>query len=239
MSEVQYKKPSEVDWEAIERDFRAGVLSLREIAKKHGMSPTNGHVQIKRQADKADPPWTRDLQAKIQAKAESIVAKRAVREEQLQAGKVHEPAIIEANAQAIADVRLAHRSDIGSARELGAKLRRHLEHVASNYDLYEQLGTLMFSPNDKGVDKLNEIYRATIELPTQVKMLKDLAGAMDSLIGLEREAWAITNDKDGGEGGGAFVRNLTDAERVTRLMNLLDTARGRAAALPSGEGAAE
>lgn len=223
----QYKKPSEVDWVAIERDYRANVLSLREIAAKHGMSPTSGHVQIARHAKNADPPWTRDLQAKIQAKAEAMVAKRAVREEQLKAGKAQEAAIIDANAQAIADVRLAHRSDIRSARELGAKLRQHLEHVAANADLYGQLGDLMFKPNDKGIDKLNEIYMATIELPTQVKMLKDLASAMDSLMSLEREAWSITNGNEGGEGGGASFRNLTDAERVTRLLSLLNAAKER------------
>lgn len=225
---VVYKTPREVDWEAIERDYRAGVLSLREIAKKHGMSPSSGHAQIKRHADKADPPWERDLQAKVQAKAESIVRKRALREDQLAAGRVLEPAIIEANAQAIANVRMAHRDDIGQARVLSATLRQHIEHVAANPELYEELGDIMRKPDDKGQDKLNDIYMATIQLPSQVKMLKDLASAMDSLIGLEREAWAIGADKDGG-GGSESLRNLTDAERVNRLSNILNTARARAA----------
>jgi hypothetical protein len=234
---IVYKTPRDVDWEAIERDYRAGVLSLREISKKHGMAPSSGHAQIKRHADKADPPWERDLQAKVQAKAESIVRKRVLREDQLTAGRVLEPAIIEANAQAIATVRVAHRDDIGQARVLSSKLRQHLEHVAANPELYADLGVLMRRPDDKGLDKLNDIYMATIQLPAQVKMIKDLASAMDSLIGLEREAWSIGVDKEGGETG-SLSRSLTDAERVTRLTNLLDTARSRAALLPPGEDAA-
>lgn len=35
-----------VDWEAVERDYRAGVLSLREIATRHGCS----HVAITKRA---------------------------------------------------------------------------------------------------------------------------------------------------------------------------------------------
>ena len=94
--QIKYKTPRDVDWEAIERDYRAGVLSLREISKKHGMAPSSGHAQIKRHADKADPPWERDLQAKVQAKAESIVRKRVLREDQLTAGRVQRAALAHA-----------------------------------------------------------------------------------------------------------------------------------------------
>lgn len=229
MTDEQYKRPSEVDWEAIERDYRAGVLSLREIAAKHGMSPKSGHVAIKRKAESAIPPWERDLNAKIQAKADDIVRKQVAAKEKGEAAKLMEPAIIEANAQAIVQVRMAHRTDIARSRELGAKLRVHLEHLADNHELYARLGELMYSPDDKGKDKLNEIYMATIELPTQVKMLKDLASAMDSLINLERQAYNIGEESDGAKADGA-MRHLTDAERVTRLQAILNRAKAKAEA---------
>lgn len=53
------------DWERIEADYRAGLLSLREIGTK------DGHVTegaIRKRAKKLG--WTRDLGARIQAKAD-------------------------------------------------------------------------------------------------------------------------------------------------------------------------
>ncbi len=55
---------SKPDWEAIETAYRAGVMSLREIASQHGIS----EGAIRKRAKRDD--WSRDLNAKIQQKAE-------------------------------------------------------------------------------------------------------------------------------------------------------------------------
>ncbi len=55
----------------------------------------------------------------------------------------------------------------------------------------EQLGNIMFDPDDKGRDRLNETYQKVISLPSRVKSLKDLSDSLKTLIGLEREAWSI------------------------------------------------
>ena len=54
----------QVDWEGVERDYSAGLLSLREIGAKYGVD----EAYIRRKAKKND--WSRDLSAKIQSKAE-------------------------------------------------------------------------------------------------------------------------------------------------------------------------
>ncbi len=61
------------DWEAIETAYRAGVMSLREIASQHGIS----EGAIRKRAKRDD--WSRDLNAKIQQKADDLVRKREVR----------------------------------------------------------------------------------------------------------------------------------------------------------------
>ena len=60
-----------VDWESIERDYRAGLLSVREIAAAQGVS----HTAIQKRAKVEG--WDRDLKAKILAKADlSVVYSR-------------------------------------------------------------------------------------------------------------------------------------------------------------------
>ena len=53
------------DWEKIEADYRAGIKTLRQIAGEHGVS----HVAINKRAKRDG--WSRDLSAKIAAKAEN------------------------------------------------------------------------------------------------------------------------------------------------------------------------
>jgi uncharacterized protein YjcR len=47
------------DWEAIETAYRAGMMSLREIAAQHGIS----EGAIRKRAKRDD--WSRDLAAKV------------------------------------------------------------------------------------------------------------------------------------------------------------------------------
>ena len=41
------KQNKAIDWEGVERDFRAGVMSIREIAKWYGISDTAIHKKAK------------------------------------------------------------------------------------------------------------------------------------------------------------------------------------------------
>ena len=60
------------DWEAIERAYRAGLLSIREIASAQCI--THGAINKRAKRD----GWERDLKAKIKAKADALVSKRTV-----------------------------------------------------------------------------------------------------------------------------------------------------------------
>lgn len=96
-----------VDWERIEQLFRAGVLSLREIA---AACPGSNHVAIVRRAKKEG--WVQDLSAKIKAKANDLVTRQAVTADVTAERAVTDRTLIEINAQVIANVRMAHRGDI-------------------------------------------------------------------------------------------------------------------------------
>ena len=178
---------SKPDWEAIETAYRAGVMSLREIASQHGIS----EGAIRKRAKRDD--WSRDLNAKIQQKADDLVRKQEVRKQVRNESTLTERVLIEATAEVIATVRMEHRGDIRRARELTNTLFDELGAQCADVSALEQLGDIMFDPNDKGRDRLNEIYQKVISLPSRVKSMKDLSDSLKTLIGLEREAYSIEN----------------------------------------------
>lgn len=175
------------DWEAIESAYRAGLLSIREIASQHGI--THGAINKRAKRD----GWERDLNAKIKAKADALVSKREVSRVVSTEAATNERILIEANAEVIANVRMEHRGDIRRARELTNLLFDELSAECADVAALEQLGELMFSPDDKGRDRMNEIYQKVISMPSRVKSLKDLSDSLKNLIGLERQAYGITD----------------------------------------------
>ena len=184
------------DWERIEQLYRAGVLSLREIAIA---CPPVNHVAIARRAKKFG--WVQDLSAKIKAKADDLVTRQAVTADVTEQRAVTDVAVIEANATAIANVRLSHRTDIRRSRTLASKLLDELDCLTDNRDLFEQLGELLHDPDDKGIDKRNDLYTKVISLPGRSKTMKELSDTLKTLILLERQAYNLDTLPDGGDSG--------------------------------------
>ena len=206
------------DWEKIEADYRAGVLSLREIAEAH---PGTNHVAIARKAKREG--WSRDLSAKIRAKADALVTGQAVTADVTAERRVSERDIIDANAQAIVSVRLSHRKDIQRSRSITMRLLEELELQSGreNAELLEQLGELMRSEDDRGQDKLNDLYRKIISLPGRAKTMKDLGESLRVMLTLERQAFGLDNAGPDGEAQNGPTKQLTDAERAVRLSRLM------------------
>jgi len=174
-----------VDWERVEADYRAGTKTLREIASENGI--TDGAVRKRAKRDE----WVRDLAAKVAAKADELVRKQEVRNEVRTEKAVSERDVINANAQAIVNVKNAHRADITRQRNLVNSLMTALEAVNDNPELFATLGELMESPDERGVDKLKDAYKRVISMSQRIAGIKTLAEALRILIALERESWGI------------------------------------------------
>lgn len=212
------------DWELIERDYRAGILSVREIAASHGVS----HPAILKRAKRDG--WDRDLAPRIQARADALVTKMAVTAEVTAKQRVTEREVIEANAERIAKVRSEHRGDINRMRTLGLTLLGELESQSANPEDLEKLGELLRAPDERGTDKLNDLYHKIISTPGRIDGAKKVAETLKIAIGLEREAYGI-DPKDGGNdpaATGGASRILSDAERASRLASIMERARQRA-----------
>lgn len=180
-----------VDWEAIELDYRAGIKTLRQIGEEQGVT----HVAINKRAKRDS--WSRDLAAKIRAKADELVTKSLVTSSVTKEGLAAERSVIDANAEAIKQVRLGHRTDIQRGRRILMALFGELEQQtgAANVALLEELGELLRKEDDKGVDKLNDLYRKIISLPARAKTMKDLGETLRVMVAMERQAFGL-DDKD-------------------------------------------
>jgi predicted DNA-binding protein YlxM (UPF0122 family) len=178
------------DWERIEFDYRAGIKSLREIADSNGI--TEGAIRKRAKRDS----WERDLKAKINAKVESLVRKEAVRNEVRNgtAYQATEREIVEANATLSANALLSHRKDITRGRSLTIKLLEEIESQTSNHELFASLGLMLAAPDEKGVDKLNELYLKVIGTPSRIDSMKKLSDTLKTLIALERQAIGLKDD---------------------------------------------
>ena len=183
---------TDVNWEQIEAEYRAGIKSLRQIGQEFGVS----EGAIRKQAKKNE--WSRDLNPKIHAKADALVRKEVVRNQVRTVSAITEKQTIDANADLVASVRISHRKDIQRARSLGNKLFDELDEMVGTdqAQLLQQLGELMYQPNDKGMYKLNDIYMKIIQLPNRVRAFKDLSDALKTLVGLESEAFGLNQDNE-------------------------------------------
>lgn len=179
------KPRASVDWQAVERDYRAGIMSLREMGTLHSVS----HVAIKKQADKNG--WVRDLAAKIQARADELVNKSLVTTELTRIAKVSENQTVEANGLQVANVKLGMRKGIGRLLAITESMMAELEAQIADPDLLEQFTDLMRNPDDKGQDKLNDLMQKIISLPGRVDTLKKLSESMRACVTMQREAWGM------------------------------------------------
>lgn len=195
------------DWEAIERAYRAGLLSVREIAASCGVS----HTAIQKRA-KANG-WERDLKAKIKAKADSLVAKREVATQVASKSVETEREIIEVNAEVIANIRMAHRGDISRCRSLTNKLLDELESLTDEQgtikSLIKQFKEGEYEDGEAMADML-ALANKIGALPSRTKTMKELAETLKTLVALERQAYDL-DTKSGGN----------DADELSKMMDEL------------------
>jgi hypothetical protein len=196
------------DWERIEQLFRAGVLSLREI---DAACPGSNHVAIARRAKKHG--WVQDLSAKIKAKANDLVTRRTVTADVTADRAVTDRAVIELNAEVIANVRMAHRGDISRGRRLTNMLLDELESLTEEQGTIKELIAQLKDGDRDDADAMADILALAQKmgaLPSRTKTMKELAETLKTLVALERQAY----DLDVKAGG-------SDADELSKLMDEL------------------
>jgi len=175
-----------VDWDALAPHYRAGIRSLKDIGTEFGVSD----AAIIKHARKNG--WDRNLKAKIQAKADAKVSAAMVSAEVSAQTKLTEAVRVEVESEVQARIRIAHRTDITRFRALVLRLLSECEAEAADPTVFAELGEMLRKVDDTNrADKLNEAYLKAVSLPQRIKGVKDLADALKTLVGMEREAYGI------------------------------------------------
>lgn len=151
---------SKYDWEAIWVDYRAGVLSVREVAKKHGVDCGYLHRKAKKSKIK------RDLTARVKQAALTKLVNETVN-----TSNNSDDEIVEAESDKVVEIVKLHRKDIAS----GQKAVRKLLEKLSDIDEIEDAKTLQ-TYSSVAVNLANAT-KSLIGLSRQAFSLDDSAGS--------------------------------------------------------------
>lgn len=178
---------SRIDWEQIERQYRAGVVSLREIGRDHGVSDT----AIRKRA-KADG-WERDLTEKVKERSRA----KLVRTLGSHGGSHEQRArtdaeIVEQAAETQVTVVKSHRRDIATGRRIVATLFNELIEATEQRDEIDEAIEVETAADKDG--KRRAMMRRAVGLPSRAATMQSLAGALRSIVVLERQAFNIESD---------------------------------------------
>lgn len=218
MSAKEDTKRRRIDWEAIERDYRTGKFTLRELELKY--QTDNATISRRMTADrKADPTrWQKDL-TKVVRQATNAKLMAEVVSSEVSKGQQNVSNVIQAAAELNTSVILRHRQDIGQTRKLAMDMLNELS-VATHTP--EQLAALFEAvKGEMGALELTtaqQAFNTLMRLSTRVGSIQKLADTLTKVQTLERKAFGL--DEEGGEDPDDAA-NLTDAQLDAKIKGYL------------------
>jgi hypothetical protein len=174
---------SDIDWEAIEREFRLGQFTVRQIAANHGVS----HTSITRRAKRLG--WARDRSEEVKEKTRAALLSNAPR---AKAPESTTPDPVDVAVATNVSLVLEHRVDIRTAREITKTLMGELVEATDNRDEIEE-AIEELTARDKNPKRRAMMLRA-VALPSRAGVIGALSTSLKTLVGLEREAFNLDAD---------------------------------------------
>jgi len=164
------------DWEAIESAYRAGSLSIRAIADKHGVSDT----AIRKRATQNG--WQRDLTEQVQKATRQKLVRKEVRNDSSREHVRTDEEIVDEAADEAASVVIEHRVDLARWRRIANKLGDFLDDVEFTEDNHASLSRSLVA----GVDAQVKIIKAereafNIDSGEKNNVTDSISDLMDSL----------------------------------------------------------
>lgn len=209
------------DWDAVERDYRTGKFTLRELEAKHGAN--NSLISRKAKAG----GWTQDLADAIRQATNARLDEETVSKE-VRNGAQKVSTVVLAVAEQNTKVILGHRTGLARLNEIKNKLLNQIEQAADNLPDLEEVIEMIRKPDDNGRDAVNDAMRKAMSRSALVDDLKKLADVDEKARKGEREAFKIDAPAEKTPDEAAAGR-YTDAERAAKLIYLMNQAKGQQA----------
>lgn len=235
-------KPKAVDWESIEREYRAGKISINAIAAQYGV--TEG--AIRKRAKKHG--WTRDLEAKVDSAILGYLipvigtqdgTNREQEQARADAASAKDEEFVDYAARRMVDVVLTHRRRIARASELSERMMQELEEQTTGKNTFEMMIEAAFAtPEGAGPEQaiaaaqLRASLKAHLRLESRAKTLTNLASALTSLTKLERQAYGLSEAPEKGVADPIQIEQEREAATETHspeelakaMLNLIERA---------------
>lgn len=188
----------QIDWEAIEKDYRLGQLSVRAIATKYEVSA----AAISKKAKQKQ--WVRDASGEVRERTRAALITQPKQEEvNAEVNTVNSgvntstrntptQADIEVAVQTNIQVINRHRQDIGKGQRIVHLLMGELITGTERKDEIED-AIIDETAEDKGSQRRSKMLKA-VSLPSRAATMRDLSTAMKNLVALERQAYNLDEE---------------------------------------------
>ena len=179
-----------VDWNRIERLYRAGMLAVTEIARECGIPEANIRYHAKRLG------WKRDLTDEMRARTRTKMVENLAKVfddgkgalDQL--NKVTDEELIEQASKTQVEVVRQHQATLGSGHSLTMRMLNELDATTTHRGELEELIKSTVAPMRQ------RALQTAVSLNARATIMRDLATAARLWVTLERQAFNIADDRE-------------------------------------------
>lgn len=172
------------DWDAIERDYRTGRFTFRELETKHGVPNSTIMRRAKREG------WSADLSNAVRQATNAALIQAQVSQKCSDAQQNAAETVLAA-AEVNKQVILGHRKHVASAIALASDLMDELKLLGSAKGDLERLAEIV---GGEDPEEMLRTIRKVTSVHTKVSSVKTLADAIDKLVRAERLAFGIDDE---------------------------------------------
>lgn len=160
-------KRAQIDWEAIENDYRTGRYSVRQLAEKYDVNESSIRYRIKKYA------WSKDLSGDVKKRIDDKLYRNTIDE----LDDADDETLVEAHADKGIGIIKAHRTRIERQRSIVETVECRLIGQLEN-----EKRTVVIKGEPQEVD---------LDLEYAGKVLNSLTQSTERLIKLERQSYRL------------------------------------------------
>ena len=185
-------KKQNIDWGMVEMEFRAGQVSIRAIAQEYSVSEGAIRKRAKREN------WQRDLANRVLSRVHDKLERST--QQVRSPNAISEESIIESAASRTMGIIDIHRTAADRARKVIEVLTKRIEDVLA----IDKEDVERYTDKSDDSTLVRDISKA-MSLNSLTSSAKNIAGALDTLITIERKAYGLDNVEDKAQGQNILI----------------------------------